>query len=101
LQRVAFFPDGDRLLTGSGSEFRDTVDLSATVSGGVVQIWDLRTGQASAPVTVQPSGTSALALAPDGTRLVTSSRQSALSIWRLDFQAPGARDAPAREGPAA
>jgi WD40 repeat protein len=73
VKRIAFSPDGRRLVSGS--------------EDGTVKVWDLnaaRAGGADSPVLTfkgHTSGVVSVAFTPDGTRIISGSRDKTVKVW--------------------
>jgi hypothetical protein len=68
---VAFSPDGQRVISGSGDQ--------------TLRLWDARTGQAlGEPWQGHSDGVWSVAFSPDGRRVISGSRDQTLRLWDMD-----------------
>ena len=70
---VVFSPNGKLLATGAGD--RDTF--------GEIKVWNAETGAEKVTLTGHSAVVSGLCFSPDGTRLVSGSRDESVKIWDI------------------
>jgi WD40 repeat protein len=68
IRAMACTPDGDRVFVGAGTE---------------IVGWDLKTGQKAGSFSSRSGGILALAVSPDGARLLSGSSDTTLLLWPL------------------
>jgi WD40 repeat protein/tRNA A-37 threonylcarbamoyl transferase component Bud32 len=109
---VAFSPDGSRILTGSSDHAARLWDSPRLTAGSmgtegpvrravfspdrtrlvvvlssderIVQVWDTETGDAVGTPLLHSTKVKAIALSPDGSRLLTGANDSVLHVWDAD-----------------
>ena len=83
---LAFSPDGQRLLSGSGDDTARLWDLSTPLEAGVSTALDtgLQTGKTLQILRGHTDDIYAVAFSPDGARLVTGSDDHTLRLWDGD-----------------
>ena len=64
---VAFSPDGQRIVSGSGDE--------------TLKIWDANSGQELQTLKGHAAEVASVAFSPDGQRIVSGSRDTTVKIW--------------------
>ena len=67
---VVFSPDGNTIASGSWDD-------------GIVQLWDVGTGQLMATLTGQTYGTYRVAFSPDGAMLASGGADGTVLLWRM------------------
>jgi WD40 repeat protein len=70
VRSAAFSPDGTLIATGYQA-----------ANGGLVKVWDARTGKAVLEWQAHQFGTQRVAFSPDGTRIVTGGQDQAVKVW--------------------
>ena len=79
---IAVAPDGSWLATASdGTYHRRAGGPGVDSARGAVRIWDAATGQARAALTGHGGAVNAVAVAPDGSWLVSASQDETVRIW--------------------
>lgn len=73
---IAYVPRGDRLLVGRWSE-----NSTAGPVPGQAQLWDPETWTAVGPPLVHESPVLAVAVSPDGSRLLTAGQDGVVQLW--------------------
>jgi WD40 repeat protein len=89
-QFVTFSPDGTRVLTTSESPILDLLDLDLSLEreDQDITVWDVNNGQKIATFNGHEGSVTYAAYNPEGTRLLTSSRDGTARIWSTKME-PG------------
>lgn len=82
LHRAAFSFDGKRIVTGETQEIAHKIGSnSIMLDQGVARVWDASSGSLLQTLGGHGEGIWSVALSPDGTRIVTGSRDYTARVW--------------------
>jgi hypothetical protein len=80
INAVALTPDGRRVVSGGES----TKPTKVSSEDNTLRVWDLESGQTLRTLQGHTAGVNAVALTPDGRRVVSSSHDNTLRVWNLE-----------------